>query len=276
MNDVLSRRPMEIKTSRGDTKDETKRCSTLAQRGLFSKILVDDNIITLETNPNLLQKLSSMYPTAVLPDPITIDTRDAAACTIGDVIYAIRKLGRGKSPGLSGWTRELLEPMIAGSSTVPYSDRITDIFNTFLNAERLTAPERALMLRGILIPLGYLSNSQKCRPVTIKDALSKTTWHIALREAIDADKDLIGGGSSYGRKGGAAAINRIIQEALDNGYAVLCLDGSNAFNEICREAGMQYVKKRSYTYKKAIGWINFNYCNTSQNSIYNREIVATF
>ena len=252
--------------SRSRDERETNRSKILAQRGLFHKIIVDDKIFTHAHTPQLEEKLRKLFPQHTLPQPLTEDTRDAVHVTFANVAYAIRKLSSGKSPGLSGWTKELLLPLIFGDVPTCIQQNLCDIFQTYLNTERLSPEERALLQKGILIPLGY-QGSEKVRPVIIKDSLAKCSWHILLGDI--EDDDLIGAGSTYGRKGGAAAVNAIVQQALDDGHIIIIFDGRNAFNELFRQPAFDYVRRRYVKYHKCYPWINFNYAQATECTMYN-------
>lgn len=274
IQDILSRTNQSAHVTSTPTDDAhnvyiQKRASTLAQRGLFSKILDNTPVHIAKFTPQLDEKLTLLFPQRPLPKPLLMDTRDASYISFPDIRYAVSRLKRGKSSGLTGWTKELLAPLLLSDVPSMFQDIISGIFTDIANVEKLSQNEQILLRRGILVPLSYDDADEKVRPLVIKDTLVKLVWH-GLFKNIE-DPTLIGTGSSFERAGGSAAVNAVLQEALDQNAIVLNFDACNAFNSVFREPALDYIRSRGFLYKNAFQFINWSYSESGDCTLFDAD-----
>lgn len=243
--------------------NESIKLKTLASRGLFDKMFTDDSISVLtEVSKEQEQKTRDMFPTSPLPFPILdilSESEEGCKFDIQEIVKQIPRLKRGKAPGLSGWTRELLYPLICDSPILPFlkflQTSLQEIANGFLSLS-----EQNFLRSGVLTLLTY-KGSEKIRPIVVKDVLCKLVWRILLSRI--SDPSLSSFGSVFSRKGGSALGVCVVQRTLDLGGCVVSLDAKNAFNCVSRHAAFKYLFDNKEIYKDVIPFINFNYCNPS-------------
>jgi ribonuclease HI len=235
---------------------ERKRVHTLVQRNLLHKTIADDDITVAKSAQHLITQIENLFPQSELPDPLPISEDCYNDFLFGDILMATRRLGRGKGVGLSGWSRELLLPVLK-AAPVQLQEQFRSIFNSYTNCADLTDLERELLLNGILVPLTYKSKPDKIRPITILDTVTKICWNLVLKDKADAMLD--NSSHTSHRKGGCQLAIHTVQEALAAGAPVIGLDAINAFNTIDRRAGFEYLQAHRTIYKKAFLLINFYY-----------------
>jgi hypothetical protein len=148
------------------------------------------------------------------------------------------KLARGSAPGLDGWTRELLLPLLFSPSVA--RDLMVGIINK-LAANTLSPEEREFLNTGIMLALRK-PNSNKLRPIVIGSTLVKLAWKAMIKVVCNAA--LLSQHQLIGRRPCETAIHRAVKE-LRNGNTLLSFDASNAFNEICRSAIHDKLLKHS-------------------------------
>jgi hypothetical protein len=247
-------------------KDDTKAIANLAKQGLFAKIVSEhaekDVHVAAWTN-EIKNKMEKLFPTHDLPDKLLLPECHSVVLEFTEIVAAVMKLGRGKSPGLTGWTRELLSySLCTPDLTVTNRKKWAEMFSTWINVERMTADERNTFLYSILLPLEN-KTTLKSRPIIIKDAILKCLWRIGLNRTLINDSMLTGNGSTYMIKGGSSTALVVIQAALDAGEDVVCLDGKNAFNELRRKAMFEYLSSRGKMYYDIFPLMNLCYANAS-------------
>lgn len=231
---------------------------TLVQRGLFHKCIADNETSIASFTPTIHNSLTKLFPTSQLPTPIPVLPDCLNLFSFGEVLSAARRLRRGKAVGLSGWSRELLLPILKCTPT-PLQETIANIFSTFSNCIGLTDNESLFLRSSILCPLQYISKPGKTRPVTIIDTLIKVAWNAVLYDIID--DTLMNSSNTYGRKGSCQLAIHTVQEALNQGEAVITLDADNAFNTLHRQPAFDYLLRHRRQYKKTFHLVNFFYSN---------------
>jgi ribonuclease HI len=243
--------------------NEEKRIKTLCSRGLFHKCLPGEDIELAEPSSENIEKIRNLFPKHELPNPL--DIIRAHPCTFSEVKAVFRKLKRGKSPGLSGWTRELLYPLFQQPSPIVQSI-IAHLFSDFTNTN-LTEVEKNFFLNGILSPLTYKSSPGKIRPIIIPDAFFKIAWSVVIGSVNDPN---ISNNSShtFNRKGSAQLSLVAVQQALQENEDVICMDAENAYNTVLRKAAFQYLEKHKNYYYRCFPLINLMYCNPSKATWY--------
>ena len=237
----------------------SRRAKTLVKLGLFSKVLQDDDSTPAPCTEENVSKIMKMFPQHELPAPLP--TPEAPfAVTLGETLNAIRRLRRGKCPGLSGWTKELLSPCVFDMPD-DVQAAVVDMMVAITN-DALTDVERLFLRDGILLPFQYASKPGKLRPVIILDTLVKTAWHIVLASCPTEEK----GSTShvFGRSGACRLALGAIQAALDADHVVISLDAVNAFNTIKREAAFDYLRRHARTMGRLFPMVNLMYATASQ------------
>jgi ribonuclease HI len=218
--------------------NEEKRIRGLVYRGLLDKIVQkDDNIAAITGDAfqadrdSFVNKLTALFPQRDLPEPLV--AIESCEWDFTDVVSCVSRLKRGKAPGLSGWVRELLLPVV---TSLPFAQRpiVCQFFERWSTGS-VSPIERRLLTDGVLTLLQDKSTG-KLRPIVQRDCLAKILWLHALRRVIPLDKNLTGHGSSFARSDGCIQVVHAIQSALHRGLTIVSLDAKNAFNSICRHA----------------------------------------
>lgn len=153
--------------------------------------------------------------------------------TFTSIARAIRKFKCGKSPGLSGWTRELWCAVLTNASE-KLQEHITLLFNSLTQVKSIHPLALEAIRSSILIALSKdPSSATKCRPIVLSDFNIKVAWRLQISRC---SKPFAQGNQFAFRSNGALQALTKIQTALDNGLTVIRLDISNAHNEIMRSA----------------------------------------
>lgn len=251
--------------------DESKRIHTLCSRGLFHKTIRDTNIQIALLDDRCKTKLKSLFPQKELPQPISCPENHVSIVTFADVVRAIRRIKRGKSPGVLGWTRELLWPCLQGMmSTAQQGNALAEIFQHIVNTT-ITKAEQEVLKTGILVPFSYRDQEGKIRPIVLLDTLLKVSWHIVL----PTDDPVLLRTVATFQKNACPNIVHVIQALVDDGKPVLRADATNAFNAALRTPMLDYVRKYPYRYARAIKMFNFMYTTRTVVRQGNFEIEVT-
>ena len=131
------------------------------------------------------------------------------------------------APGPSGWTYELI---CAGLEVVPEQFRsvLVTLFTGFWNG---TAPLRDWWLAARLIALD--KGNAKVRPIACGDALYRFSLRALLLQ-VNPDAMLPSWQLGVKVKGGIDAVVHLLRRRLKQGWAIVELDITNAFNTISR------------------------------------------
>jgi hypothetical protein len=161
--------------------------------------------------------------------------RTGVILTTKIVAYAIRhKLKKMTAPGLDGWTRELLWPVLKDPASLK---GLTVLLQDIVNGN-VSEWARRVLCACESIPM--LKPNNKIRPVTPESVLLKLALHCALLtidEGVLA-RSLAGCQFGVGRPGGPeAAAHRIRKMFLDNGMGI-SLDMNNAYNTVLRRCAL--------------------------------------
>ena len=243
---------------------EAKRFHTMVKRGLFLKAIEQSTIRIAQPSEDVDAKLNQLYPTNALPDQLVPahEGQDEYSTSFPDLAHALRKLKPGKSPGFSGWTKELLWPLFQCTSP-RLQTRIVEVFSSMGNVESLTELERRLLQDGVLIPFEYLDRAGKIRPITLKETFGKLIWHTILDDVYTKDNRLShSSGQCFFRPGGSSAAAHALSAALAQGPCV-AHDSKNCFNSFDRAPGMAFVRERPKIYGKGFRWFNPQYADLS-------------
>ena len=193
--------PQGISQERQDEERDRKRIRTLASRGLFTKIPLDDSTsVCVTPSPSQLSAVHELFPVSPLPEPLPFsfeDPRNVVKLKVetGEIISAIRSLKRGKASGLNGWTRELLLPLISDSPPEPFvvfpaPDRCASC------PDLLGCTERALskMFGKLDARLLYLKTAPASKQVmflTIRSLIWFHVYHVGTLPDSNVSKDIV-------------------------------------------------------------------------------------
>ena len=240
---------------------EERRLATFVKLGLFGKVLQDNDASPAPTDGDVEQikhKLNDLFPPAPLPTPLACDNH-VTPVTVGEMLLGVKRLRRGKAPGITGWTKELLSPAV-----FDMPEDVQQFFATFFTAvcnDRLNEDVRSLILEGVLLPLQYKSKPGKIRPVIMLDALTKLCWHVVL--AACPAEELKSTSHTSNRKGGCQLAIAAIQAALDADNVVICMDAVNAYNTVSRQAAFDFLNRNRDTMRRLFPLVNMFYARES-------------
>lgn len=199
--------------------------NVLCARGLHSKILKEPGIEIAQPDDLIHQRVTELFPQAALPPPIAAKPVELS---FGDIVRAMRGMKRGSSPGLSGWTRELLYPLFFLNPSDSLIRSLTRFFSRIVN-NVLSDEIRTAITTGILIVFRYLETN-KLRPIVILDYLIRVACRTALKLCNTPRKSF---------STDCVEAVRWAQARLDEGYQILSIDGTNAFNNVSRKEAFE-------------------------------------
>ena len=191
-----------------------------------------DDISVLEATPSAIRKTKEMFPQSPLPTPLPPNSM-SYELEKSSLVAALLCLKRGKAPGLSGWTRELLVPLLGFDLLHPFFKFLLTLFQDIVNG-CIEYSEEMLLRTGALTLLGYKAFPDKIRPIVVKDVVLKVAFMCLLKSKSLSITPLPG--STFGKKGGSAIAVATVQQQLIDGCFVLCCDAKNAFNLCSRKA----------------------------------------
>jgi ribonuclease HI len=262
IEDILSNPPMHS-SSAPPSPDEAKTLDVLCSRGLPDKCLKTSPSTVASPSPDTVKSFASFFPQADLPEPIDENGATAAAClcTFSQVLRAARSLKRGTSPGLCGWTSELL--MGALTMCCPtVRNAWVEVFTRIL-AGRISAAEKSLLQTSVGVPL-FVPSKNKIRPLQIFSTFRKVAWKIALEDKVTSDPMLSASGQCAFRVGASQTASHILHSLVDAGYTVIAQDGVNAFNCASRRAMRAHVHTHRTHYSSAIALWNMCYAEAAK------------
>jgi hypothetical protein len=258
---AMKNQPHEPATSAAS---EAKRFHTMIQRGLFLKAIDTSDVTLAPSNIDVDQKLQTYFPKRDLPPPIPVQPNYGIFTpNYGEIAKTIRRMKRGKAPGFSGWTRELIWPLFEDVREMTQL-AVCKFFSMIANVDKLYDVERNLLRDGILHAFQYTSKPEKIRPVTGRELFTKITWTMLLDSVPEKDPLLKKSGECFLKPGGCQTVVHCVNEALFQDRFVVCLDAHNAFNELKRDDVMKHYEKHPTVYQKAFRFINMTYATASQ------------
>jgi hypothetical protein len=234
---------------------ETKRIQSLVQQELYSKILKEDDAEIAKPTTQNFAKIDALFPQSPLPNPLPTP----APCEVQfyEVFAAVKKLKKGKTPGMTGWTRELLFPPFSLDKAT-FRDSLSSMFTTWANVSgRVTEIEWGLITQGVMAPLTYASKPTKIRPVIMTDTIAKLLWYVVLKNT--SDPQLQRSTHVFGREGGCQLAAVAVQAALDEGEIVVSMDAQNAYNTLCRHHTLAYIGKNQHDMGRTFRLLNHFY-----------------
>lgn len=235
-------------------KDPIQQAMHWLKRGFLGKAarsLVETTAVvesTEDTVDILLQKHPIGQP---LPFNGTNPT-PGQVITLNSIQLAIKSINKEKAPGLSGWTRPLLDTATSNQDSA------------FMKALRLltdmirqgTAPGSALLCASRLIPLSKKDGG--IRPIAIGDMLYRVALKAILTTSFKPAM-LLPNQLGVNSKGGVEPAIFMLEEAISgvneyNIQRIASLDLSNAFNSISRTSIASAVATYAPTLYRASKW----------------------
>lgn len=230
---VAKKRAAEQKVEKGIHKQLTRGNTTRAAR------LLDTTEVAKPT-AEVMEKLSTLHPTAVPP---TVDTPEGIVptqVTKEQLNKILKKLPKGSAPGPSGWTFEHIQTVALES------ERGMNATHTFLN-HILTGnmQEWPEFRASRLIPLQKAGGG--IRPIAIGEVWARLVSMCAMTASPDIGPGLAPLQVGVGIRGGAQCMGHAINAGvLANPDSVtLQLDAKNAFNTLSRNAMLKAVATRA-------------------------------
>ena len=251
-------------TPKADSTISNSTITSLAAQGLLHKLILldtDTEILPAESIKDFPAIITPLFPQTPLPTPLPTRPTAEVRLTFAQLAQAHKRMGRGKAPGLSGWTRELFHSIFGVSFPPTAAKEISNFFSSIAAAE-ITDCEKRLIKSAPLILLRSKSKN-KIRPLTMKDCLTKMVWCSLLKIALLKDPRIYKGGSSFGKKGAVAAILITLQKCLDDDRWLMCMDATNAYNCVNRAKGFDYILAAGSAYDCLFAFINMNYAELS-------------
>lgn len=189
-----------------------------------------------------MEKLRKLHPTApdVLGDNRGLELHEIPAISEDEVSRVIRsKLTRGAAPGLDGWTRELLIPLVNDTEALTELTALVQDIASGVTSSSVTD-------RLMASPLIALDKEDGgIRPIAIESTIIKLVAHIALERIREDTWRQVFPDLQYGAGHGAnleRAIRKARQSIASNKISFL-VDCHNAFNTVDREAILTQLQK---------------------------------
>jgi hypothetical protein len=147
-----------------------------------------------------------------------------------------RRLRRRTAPGPSGWTTEMVLPLLADATAAQgFADMLAFLLSPEL--DRDTRDELAL---GTLIAL---DKNPGVRPIAMGEVFVKCVAHLVLGECVSEVEGVLSQGQyGVGQPGGAERVVHAVREEWSRGSVVVAVDTRNAYNTVLRSAMMQTVQ----------------------------------
>ena len=178
---------------------------------------------------------------------------DAEIVTLTNVV---NRLSRDTSPGISGWSTELIQLCFRKENDNPFRQFLIYLANGMLAG---TAPGRVLLCASRLTPL--LQNN-KIRPIACGEMFYRLTMRYLLKVRSVADDALLSIQLGVGSPGGVEPIIEQIYRELDsydntaepNERYIYSLDFENAFNKVSRTAIAEAVSNHALHLFRLTEW----------------------
>lgn len=169
-----------------------------------------------------------------------------------ELFTAIRSLKPSASPGLTGWTRELM----LGAHT---SERLTDALLNCTNGIINDNVDKTIRTTMLTAPGIAFLQDKKVRTCGMRECFVKLAWRAALQHSsLDF---LFTVAQMMGQRNGALRAARWVQEQLDDNLVVFLGDAINAHPSFDRHAARAMLQEHGLTQLFAI--FNFTFANST-------------
>ena len=253
------------------TEDEdahaVQRANVFSRMGNFGKACraLNDTATMAPKTEDVAKKLQDLHPEEghAMPTPPCQARITVLMDTVRFVVK--RKMARASSPGLDGWTRELLEPLVDDAVCLR---GLAMMVEDLINGEA-TPWTRAVLSACELLPFNKPNGA--IRPIAPESALAKLVALVAMslcREAIT--KVLAKSQFGVGRPGGPEAGAHHIRKAVEKYGMDVALDMDNAYNCMWRHKSLEKLYATE-TLRPLWGVTELMYGQPGVNIIYNDE-----
>ena len=180
-------------------------------------------------------------------------------------MYKRQRLCRGRAPGVSGWTEELVAAAALGDDKA--AELMAKVVTDVLNDDCPEVTRELTISRLIGIPKDTPGD---VRPIGIGEALLKIAAVLALKKCCNEIDALFGDSQFVLRDGGAEEIIHKIRRDVRARKVVAALDSTNAFNTIERSAIIQAMADTPVA-DNLRGVFNATYMRPSRLRVFGRE-----
>ena len=235
-----------------------KRAIKLLQKGFIgraSSALTDPTPLAPDT-PETLNALYSKHPIGHQNPFGNANPTPGQNITQETVQQAIKSIGQEKAPGLSGWTRPLLDIALTTAKS-PVLLALTQLANMIRQG---TAPGADLLCASRLI--GLQKPDGGVRPIAVGDLIYKVALKALLITSFSKDM-LLPNQLGVNSVGGVEPAIFLLEEAISGPNRletkqIASLDLVNAYNRIGRTTIAAAVAKYAPTFYRAAKWA-YNY-----------------
>lgn len=238
--------------------------TSLIRRRAYAQVLRDS--FKPHTVPDL-QTINALFPVSPLPEPLHIpESAPPTQITHHEILNACLRSAKDKSPSLSGWSRELLLPLLLGEG-----EAIRALFCRIMTLISNNALPHALRKILTAIPSLFIPNGDKLRPIGLRDYFTKLAFRIVMDRTASRDTNLQQTTSCFLKPGGAGILPIVVQAALDQNETVVAVDSTNAFNCVSRHPAFAYFKSHVAIYQELFPLLNMLYTNPTQLLIFDQS-----
>ena len=235
---------------------------SLIRRGAAAQT-INDPLKPLPQADIVHSTIQAQFPSKTLPDPLQIQQSYAPTnITFSEILATTLKTAKARAPSLSGWSRELLLPILLNATTLVKTS-LAQFFMKLANGT-LAQPISHFITCTPCTPI----NTDKLRPVCLRDFFVKVTVKTLLDRIIPRDPLLTQTSSTFSRKGGSGLLASIVQQCIDEGHDIVGIDCSNAFNETSRRTAFAYLQAHAQTYADIYPLINLLYAQPTIINLY--------
>jgi hypothetical protein len=220
------------------------------------------------TDDRKIQELRRLHPAPSFGDSVTHlpVTNPVLEFSAEEFVHQAARLCRGRAPGASGWTEELLTAAARNDNQAAQllANVVVDIMND--DSPEVNREISLCRLCGIPKP----DKPGEVRPLGLGEPLMKIAAATALKKCGAAIDAVFGEKQFVMRDGGAEQIIHMVRSSIRSGKIVVALDSANAFNTIEREAIVEALKKYPAT-EQIHGVFNSTYNRPSRLRVFTRD-----
>jgi hypothetical protein len=242
---------------------------TNGHRGKAARIMMQDRCEP--TDPKIAAgQLRDLHPQEPESPNLRIETKVKLHELDPDVLEKIvRKMCHGSSAGRTGWTEELLLPLVSSPKT---RKQLAEIFLMIINNE--VDPEirqriNAARLIGIPKPVKHAAEIAGIRPITVNECFRKIAQAIAVQSvSSSAAKYFAGLQFGISVEGGCEILCHRIAAGMKKKNILVALDAKNAFNTPWRSKIAEALKSRPEFHSLINQW---NFCYSEHTELHFRQ-----
>jgi hypothetical protein len=267
---MTARPPVQAKSSAESRR--MKKVSQLiqdGQRGKAARTAMQENCDFADVNDALADLRKLHPPEAESPDLCLKTTAKFHDLDPNLVEKTVKQMCHGSAAGRTGWTEELLRPLLTSEKT---RREITSIFTMIINDE--VAPEirdRINAARLIAVPKPPKNAHEKpgTRPITVNETFRKVAQAIVVKSTSSiAAKHFEGLQYGISVEGGAEILCHRISKGIKEKRILVALDAKNAFNTPWRRAIAAELQRNPQFHAIINQW---NFCYSRHTDLHYRH-----